>query len=52
MANIYAYRSCSQSLPLSTTQQQEFSKVANHVLKKEIDRQFLLQDYYYRSTTL
>jgi hypothetical protein len=52
MANIYAYRSCSQSLPLSTTQQQEFSKIASDILRKEVDRQFQLEDYFSRSTKI
>jgi hypothetical protein len=50
MANIYAYRSCSQSLPLSTTEQQEFTKVASDILRKEVERQFQLEDYFSRST--
>jgi hypothetical protein len=50
MANIYAYRSCSQSLPLSTAEQQEFSRIASDILRKEVDRQFQLEDYFSRST--
>lgn len=50
MASIYAYRSCSQCLPLSTLQQQEFGKIATNILKKEIDLQFQLEEYFSRST--
>lgn len=51
MLNIYAYRSCSQSLPLGSLQHHEFGRIASNVLKKEIDRQFLLKNYYSRSTS-